>query len=58
MEILPPIKANRGLAEKIIKEKKVYDGRRRSAKNKPQPPIYFNQFKPKAAYQANEVQVA
>lgn len=46
-EMLPPNKNNRGLGEKIIKEKRVFEGRRRSAKNRPQPPIYFNDFKPK-----------
>jgi hypothetical protein len=46
-EMLPDTKNHRGLCEKILKEKVVYDKRKRSAKNRPQPPIYFNQFKPK-----------
>lgn len=48
-EMLPDIKSNRGLAEKIIKEKRIFDSRRRAASNKPQPPIYYRHFKPKEA---------
>jgi hypothetical protein len=46
-EMLPNETRYRGLGEKIIKEKRVNDRRKRSAKNKPLPPIYYNQFRPK-----------
>jgi len=42
--ILHPNSNNRNLAEKIIKEKRKYESRKRSANNRPQPPIYFKQY--------------
>lgn len=53
-EMLPEGKNNRGLADKIIKEKRIYDGRKRAASNKPQPPIYYKHFRPRTSQSAQE----
>ena len=55
-EMLPEGKNNRGLADKIIKEKRIYDGRKRAASNKPQPPIYYKHFRPRTSQSARSAQ--
>lgn len=45
-QILHPNSNNRNLAEKIIKEKRKFEARKRASNNKPQPPIYFKHYQP------------
>lgn len=52
-EILANETTGRKLVDKILKEKRIVEGRKRSAKNRPQPPIYFNQYQPKPLTHTN-----
>lgn len=53
--MLPPNSNNRNLAEKIIREKRIYEGRKRASMNKPQPPIYFKHYKPQSTFSSKSI---